>query len=293
MLCMIPVDPSRGPDLRIDPHLGTAVYIVGTRQQRPNLTAAAPRTDCPFCPGGLEAPEPYQTRWFVNRWPALPDDRCEVVLYSPDHDASLATLDIAQARQVVDLWVERTKALGSRPDVAYVLIFENRGADVGATIAHPHGQIYAYDHVPPRPATMFTQQWRPSISPDRLVADTATWTAVVPEAPSFPVALNIAPVEHVGALPDLDDTQRHGLAEMLVDISGRLDRLYDRPLPTMMWINQRPTDGSHGDAWLNIDLVSPWRAAGLPRYIAAAEIGGGEFFNPVVPEDLAATLARI
>ncbi|MGA0878685.1 MAG: galactose-1-phosphate uridylyltransferase, partial [Ilumatobacteraceae bacterium] len=68
---------------------------------------------------------------------------------------------------------------------------------------------------------------------------------------------------------------------------------YDRSLPTMMWINQRPTDGTHREAWLNIDLVSPWRAAGLLRYIAAAEIGGGEFFNPVVPEELAGTLRRL
>lgn len=298
MLVMSPADaapnPGRhGPDLRIDPFLGTAVHIVGTRQQRPNLTAAHPRTDCPFCPGGLEAPEPYQTRWFVNRWPALPDDRCEVVLYSPDHDSSLATLQVSEARQVVDLWAERTVALGSRADVAYVLIFENRGADVGATIAHPHGQIYAYDHVPPRPATMFSREWRPSADPALLVARTTRWTAAVPAAPSFPVALSIAPVDHRGALPDLDDSQRNELAAMLVDVSGRLDRLYGQPLPTMMWINQRPTDGSHRDAWLNIDLVSPWRAAGLPRYIAAAEIGGGEFFNPVVPEELAATLRRI
>ncbi|MGA0879361.1 MAG: galactose-1-phosphate uridylyltransferase, partial [Ilumatobacteraceae bacterium] len=216
---MSPADHSPGPDLRIDPYLGTAVYIVGTRQQRPNLTAAHPRTDCPFCPGGLEAPDPYRTRWFVNRWPALPDDRCEVVLYSPDHDASLASLDVSDARQVVELWAERTVALGARSDVAYVLIFENRGADVGATIAHPHGQIYAYDHVPPRPATMFSREWRPSVSTDRLVVRNDTWTAAVPEAPSFPVALSIAPIDRVGSLPALDDAHRHDLAAILVDVS--------------------------------------------------------------------------
>ncbi len=89
-------------------------------------------------------------RWFPNRWPPLDGDRAEVVLYTPDHDATFASLGAAGARKVVDLWAERTAALGGRDDVDYVLVFENRGPEVGATIAHPHGQIYGYDAVPPR-----------------------------------------------------------------------------------------------------------------------------------------------
>jgi UDPglucose--hexose-1-phosphate uridylyltransferase len=80
------------------------------------------------------------------------------------------------------------------------------------------------------------------------------------------------------------------LAALLVDVFDRLDRLFDEPLPYMMWINQRPFDGTLRDAWLSIDIVSPWRQRQLPRFIAAAEIGAGEFFNPVVPEDVAARL---
>ncbi len=91
----------------VDPLTGRHVTIVGHRQARPNLPSEA----CPFCPGGLEAPEPYTTRWFVNRWPPLPDGRAEVLLYSPDHDASMATLSLGQARAVVgeaglELWLE-------------------------------------------------------------------------------------------------------------------------------------------------------------------------------------------
>ena len=73
-----PIDELRPADTRIDPYLGTVVHVVGTRQARPNL----PSTGCPFCPGGLEAPEPYDVRWFKNRWPAMQPDRCEVVLYT-------------------------------------------------------------------------------------------------------------------------------------------------------------------------------------------------------------------
>src|SRR5690606_30460839 len=101
------------------------------------------------CPGGLEAPEPYEVRWFPNRWPPLDDDRCEVILFCPEHDGALAALGADRVRRVVDLWAERTAAQASRQGVAYVLIFENRGPEVGATIAHPHGQLYALDEIPP------------------------------------------------------------------------------------------------------------------------------------------------
>ena len=118
-------------DERIDELTGRHSVIVGSRQSRPNL----PSQGCPFCPGGLEAPEPYEVRWFVNRWPAMPDDRCELVLYTPEHDAEFWTLGATGARRVVELWTERTRVLGARDDVHYVLVFENRGPEVGATIA--------------------------------------------------------------------------------------------------------------------------------------------------------------
>ena len=276
------------PDVRIDPFLGTVVHVVGTRQARPNL----PSTGCPFCPGGREAPEPYDVRWFENRWPAMPGGRCEVVLYTPQHDASFASLGADGARQVIDLWAQRTEALGSRPDVDSVLVFENRGAEVGATIAHPHGQIYAYDHVPERPLRLLEAKWSPDLQPgERLVVERDGWLASVPFAATFPIALSIAPRLQVPDLAALDDSERDALAAILTDVLGRLDRLYDRPLPYMMWLNQRPPDG--GDwpqAWFNIEIVSPWRSAGVPRFIAAAEVACSEFFNPVIPEVLAEQL---
>ena len=273
-------------DVRRDPVLGTVVHVVGHRQGRPNL----PGVDCPFCVGGLEAPVHYDVRWFVNRWPAMTGDRCEVVLFSPDHEASLATLGADGIEKVVRLWARRSAALGGRADVAFVLVFENRGASVGATISHPHGQIYAYDHVPDRPRRLFTGGWEPESGDERLVVATRHWTARVPVASEHPTAVSIAPRRRVGDLPSLGDDEVRDLAGMLSDVFGRLDRLFGEPLPYMSWINQRPFDGSFPDAWLSIDIVSPWRRAGLPRYIAAAEIGAGEFFNPVVPEELAARL---
>ncbi len=274
---------------RIDPTLGTTVHIVGTRQKRPNL----PSTGCPFCIGGLEAPEPYDVRWFTNRWPAMDGERCDVVLYTPDHDASFWSLGADGARKVVDLWADRTRDLGRRDDVDYVLVFENRGPEVGATIAHPHGQIYGYDHVPSRQSRRLEAGWRPDPEPgDRLVVEHDGWSAWVPFAPTFPFAIDIAPREHVRDLPSMCDADRDGLSGILIDVLARLDRFYDQPMPYMMWLNQRPSvpGEAFDDALFNVEIVSPWRSAGVQRFIAAAEVASEEYFNPVIPEDVAERL---
>jgi len=271
-------------------HTGVQTYVVASRQERPNL----PDTTCPFCPGGIEAPDGYDVRWFPNRWPAMPDGRCEVILYTSEHDATFWSLGATGARRIVDLWAERTAALGARPDVAYVLVFENRGAEVGATIPHPHGQIYAFGFVPEVPLRELERGSRATDPDSRLVATAPGWSAWVPEAPIFPYALLLAPDDHVPDLPSLDAAGRSGFAELLVDVLERLDRVFDSQTPYMLWIHQRPFDG--GDwpsARLHAEIVSPWRAPGVTRYIAAGELGSGVYFNPVAPEDAARSLREV
>jgi len=275
------------PELREDVHTGQQTYVVGSRQARPNL----PDAGCPFCPGGLEAPELYDVRWFRNRWPAMADDRCEVVLYTPEHDATFWSLGSGGARKVIDLWAERSAALGARPDISYVLVFENRGAEVGATIAHPHGQIYAFDFVPALPLRELERGEEFDEPGDRLVATAPGWRAWVPAAPMFPYALVIVPDAPVPDLPSLDTGGRDGLALLLVDVLERLDRVFDAQTPYMLWIHQRPFDG--GDwpqARLHVEIVSPWRSPGVPRFVAAGELGSGVYFNPVAPEAAAQSL---
>jgi UDPglucose--hexose-1-phosphate uridylyltransferase len=270
-----------------DIHTGLRTYVVGSRQSRPNL----PDAGCPFCPGGLEAPEDYEVRWFRNRWPALPDNRCEVVLYTPEHDATFWSLGVAGARKVIDLWAQRSAALGARPDVDYVLVFENRGAEVGATIAHPHGQIYAFDFVPELPLRELERGDRFDEPGDRLVATAPGWRAWVPEAAIFPYALKLVPDAAVPDLPSLDEDGRDGLSALLVDVLQALDRLFAAQTPYMLWIHQRPFDGRDWPhARLHVEIVTPWRAPGVPRFVAAGELGSGVYFNPVAPEAAAQSL---
>ena len=278
-------------DLREDPLTGVSTVVTGGRQHRPNL----PSTGCPFCVGGLEAPEPYDVRWFTNRWPAIPDGRAEVLLYSPDHDGTFWSLGTDGARRVVDLWAERTAALGAREDVAYVLPFENRGPEVGATIAHPHGQLYAFPSVPEAARRELDRPGRCALCADpvNVVARAGSWWGAVPTAATWPFELLLASDGHV---PDLVDTaaDRAGLAALLVDLLGRLDRLFDAPMPYMLWVHQRPTDGG---AWpaahVHVHVAPLLRSPGTPRFVAAGELGSGVFFNPVAPEDAAERLRAL
>lgn len=298
---------------RLDPLTGEWVTISGHRQDRPNL----PSADCPFCVGGIEAPEPYDVRVFENRWPALGPGEplhlgtdstrapargaAEVVLYTPDHDASMASLGAMGVRKVIDVWAERTAALLTREEVAYVLVFENRGRDVGATIDHPHGQIYAFAATPPAPdrelaiaaehgCPVCSQVTDEADDLTRVVHDGERWLGWVPFASPWPYGLLLAPRAHIDGLPALDDAGRDGLAAALVDVLGRYDALFDAgagPFPYMLWIHQAPTvDAAH----LHVHLAPPWRSPGLPRYVAAGELGSGMYFNPVAPEDAAASL---
>lgn len=281
----------RGTEFRLDPLTREWVAIVGARQDRPNR----PTDGCPFCVGGIEAPEPYLVKAFPNRWPPFGPGRgaAEVVLYSPEHDASLASIGVEGARRVVDLWAERTEALLARPEIESVLVFENRGEEVGATIPHPHGQIYAFPFVPPvlrreadvaaaHGCPLCAEVPREAEAAARVVFDDGRWLAWVPYASGYPYGLLVAPREHRAGLPELGGAERDGLATALVDVLGRYDRLFAAPFPYLMWVHQ----GVH----VHVHLAPPLRDAGVARYIASGEAGSGTLSNPVVPEDAAARL---
>ncbi len=311
----------RRAELRFDPLTRAWVNIVGHRQSRPNL----PADDCPFCPGGLEAPEPYDVRWFTNRWAALtPGDAldlaaaeaagttrlpgvgaCEVVLFSPEHEQSLAGLGPAGVRKVVDVWADRTAALLARPEVDYVLVFENRGREVGATIDHPHGQIYGYPFVPPVPAAeaaiarehgcpVCAETTGEAAAGARVVYDDGDWLAWVPYASAYAYGVRIAPRAHHPSIAALGDRDRDALSAVLTDVLGRYDRLWAPPrpgylFPYLLWFHQAPASG--GDEWhLHAHVAPPLRAPGVQRFVASGELGSGTLSNPVIPEAAAEAL---
>ena len=200
--------------MRQDPWLNTLVHIVESRQSRPNL----PSDQCPFCVGGLEAPQPYNIKSFKNRWPAMADDRCEVVLYTSEHNSSIAELSVNQVKEIVDLWTLRASSLMSRHDVQSVLIFENRGREVGATIDHPHCQIYAFDHVPQRTLQRLSSKWHPDSDLERRIIEINGWAAWVISAPIYPISIEIAPLTRVANLSSLTEAERINFAVILKNV---------------------------------------------------------------------------
>jgi UDPglucose--hexose-1-phosphate uridylyltransferase len=208
-------------------------------------------------------------------------------------------------RKVVDMWAARTEALLQRPEIAYVLVFENRGREVGATIDHPHGQIYGYPFVPPVPAkeaaiarahgcALCSEVHAEAADGTRVVYDDGAWVAWVPFASAYAYGLLIAPRAHHPSLPGLDDADRDALSALLPDVLSRYDRLWpeahtrDR-FPYLLWFHQAPAGG--GDEWhLHAHIAPPLRAPGVQRYVASGELGSGTLSNPVVPEAAAATL---
>jgi UDPglucose--hexose-1-phosphate uridylyltransferase len=259
-------------------------------------------------------------RAFPNRWPPLvagpeidlpstaaadghrhaaPRGAAEVVLFSPDHTASLATMGVDAVARVIDLWVERTAALLARPEIEYVLVFENRGAAVGSTIHHPHGQIYGYGFVPATPAremaasaggecAICAELAVETGAGRRIVYDDGNWVAWVPYASAYSYGLRLAPRAHVGGLPDLDADGRRALATILSDVLGRYDRLWDAPpadgpFPYLMWFHQAPAHHD-GEYHLHGHIAPPRRAPGVLRFVASGELGGGLLANPVLPE---------
>ena len=195
-------------------------------------------------------------------------------------------------RKVVHLWAERSERLGGREDISYVLVFENRGAEVGATITHPHGQIYAFDFVPEASlrelehGTLFDESRR------ALVATAHGWRAWVPVAPVFPFALLLVPDEQVPDLPMLSDAGRRGLAEILVHVLGRLDRILAAQTPYMLCIHQRLFDGGASRAHGCTSRSSPPGVAPTyPGNIAAGELARVST-SSVAPEAAAESFAR-
>ena len=284
--------------------------VSGGRQQRPNL----PDADCPFCPGGLEAPNPYRVRVFPNRWPPMEPGpaeaidslreplpargAAEIILYTSDHHGSLGALPDDHLAEVVAAWRARTLELGEREEVDYVLCFENRGAEVGATIHHPHGQIYGFPFVPPRPKSIMAaglcRVCQDMVSAALGLAEDGKARCWVPSASPWPYAFRLAPLRHVGSLAELRDDEEAAWRSMLSSGLRALDALWGTPMPYMLDLHQAPTDGDDWHAahmWL--EVACPLRAPGLMRFVAAGETGSGTYQNPIPPEDAHRALSAV
>ncbi len=320
------------PHLRWHPLRGEWVTYAAYRQDRtflppPEYNPLAPTTD-PAHPTEVPAGN-WDVAVFDNRFPSLGVDpaahgqppslivptaralgHCEVVVFAQDPGSSLSQLPLGHIELLFKVWADRTERLARRDGIEYVMPFENRGQEVGVTLHHPHGQIYAYPVVPPVPARMqqlaaehFKAHSRGLLEQmigreledgRRIIYAGPRAVAFVPVCARYPYEVWVAPVAPVPDFAALDDAQRADLARALKTVLLKYDGLWQRPFPYLSAWYQAPTDGQpHPESHLHAQFYPPYRTPARLKYLAGTEIGAGFFAMDALPEDKARELQRV
>ncbi len=321
-----PLPPSQtAGEIRRDPLLGDSVVVASHRQSR---TYHPPPDQCPLCPsrrGRLtEIPAAdYEVVVFENRFPSLvgATGRCEVVCFTDDHDASFADLGEDRAALVLAAWTDRTAELAALPGTAQIFCFENRGEEIGVTLGHPHGQIYAYSFVTPRTERMLasvaahrTAAHRaapggggPNLFDDvvaredadgrRIVLAADHWVAFVPYAAHWPYEVHLYPRRRVPDLLALDEAARAEFPRVYLDLLRRFDRVFgagEPPTPYVAAWHQAPLHHPHRSEFaLHLELFTIRRTPGKLKFLAGSESGMSVFINDVPPEAAAERLREV
>ena len=314
-------------ELRWHPFLGEWVIVAAHRQDR---TFFPPDDYCPLCPTkteGLPTEIPrgsYDVAVFENRFPSLHtpaaepaiedceimparanEGVCEVVCYTQEHDTTLADLPISQIRKLTRVWKDRYRDLIARPEVDYVYIFENKGQEIGVTLTHPHGQIYAYPFVPKviqdrlnmerehyeRTGRLLVEEWldRELKEERRIVWQSERWLAVVPFFARYPYEVLLAPKRVISNIGEMDSEYLDGFAEGLKVVTQKLDRLFSVSMPYVMSLYQHDVPYT----WFATEFAPRYRTAEKLKYLAGSETGCGVFINDTIPEESAARLREL
>jgi UDPglucose--hexose-1-phosphate uridylyltransferase len=229
-----------------------------------------------------------------------------VVCFTSDHSAAFASLPPERVDTVFAAWVDRTRDLNAMPEVEQVFVFENRGEEIGVTLSHPHGQIYAYPFVPPRMRRQIesARRYRERTGEclhcvllaaerragTRIVAENDLVTVVVPHAARWPYEAHVYPRRHVPDLPALTDAERAAVARAYLDLLQRFDRLFPTPTPYIAAWMQAPARDDRELMHLHAEVFSIRRAAGKLKYLAGSESGAEVWINDISPEGAAAAL---
>lgn len=262
-------------------------------------------------PAAQDAPAAFHEAFPVGLVDTLPaNGACEVVVFTQDPQASLSSLPLDHLELLVQVWGDRTRALSEISQIQYVLPFENKGVEVGVTLHHPHGQIYAYPFVPPVPARFgecqqaYYQQHQRGVLQDlirqeilddrRILYQDETAIAFMPVCARYPYEVWVAPIEPVATLMDLTIEQQRGLARALKTVTLKYDGLWNRPFPYLMAWFQAPIDGQPHPEWhLHAEFYPPYRTPDKLKYLAGTELAAGMFANDALPEEKAKELQAV
>lgn len=313
-------------ELRWNPLLRDWTMVAAHRQNRPDM----PKDFCPFCPKFGKVPIDYDVYKYDNDFPVLskeppvPDNigsefykrkeaygKCEVILYSPDHNASLHELDVNHIKKLVDLWTNRYIELSKDKKIKYIFIFENRGEEVGVTMPHPHGQIYGYPFMPLKIKTeldssrdyfkenqecLFCKIKEEEINfNDRIIMENEDFIGFIPFFTGYPYGVYILSKRHLSNLKEFTEGEKENFAQILKDITGTFDTLFNKKFPYMMGMYQSPVNSQeykNNDKYyhFHVKFYPPLRGENSIKYNASSETGAWAIANPRSVEDTAIEL---
>ena len=315
-------------ELRWNPLLQTWTMVAANRQDRPQM----PKNGCPFCPGSGKVPDRYDVYAYDNDFPALtltPEEpevpvsslykaapnygKCEVILYSSDHHSTLPSLSVNHIYKLLCLLAERYQVLAENPQVKYIFQFENRGEEVGVTMPHPHGQIYAYPFLPQKIQVEldscrkhYQDQGRCLICDmneeeskcnQRMIGENESFMAYIPFFTDYPYGVFIVSKHHKGNIAQFDEQEKKDLALILKNITAAFDHLFGKLFPYMMCFHQTPVNSDdYSDAshyyHFHIEFYTPLREANKIKFYASSEMGAWAACNPLAVEQTAEVLRK-
>jgi len=319
-------------ELRLDPLVNEWVAMASHRQGRVFLP---PKELCPLCPSTgenlTEVPEDnFEVVVFDNKSPslrppvgdwALPDmvgpdtdtgsaaGKCEVICFTADHGQSFKDLSTERIRVLLEAWIDRTRELSKEKFIQHITPFENRGEEVGVTLAHPHGQIYAYSYIPPKVARMlevakkhkertgkvlFDEILAREIKDEeRIVAENKHWVAYVPYAARYSFEIHVAPKVSVADLSELTPEVADAYPAIAKEVLQRLDGVFNIPMAYIAAWHQSPVREGRDLLRLHWQITSVRRAPGKLKYLAGSESSMGAFIMDLRPEQSAAQLREV
>lgn len=313
-------------ELRYNPLLDDWTMVSANRAKRPDM----PKDYCPFCPGSGKIKENYEVYKYDNDFPILsldppkPDNvgsdfykveesygKCDVILYSPDHEGNLKDLSLPHMKKLVNLWVNRFKELSQDKKIKYIFPFENRGREVGVTMPHPHGQIYAYSKMPMRlkveleNARKYFDEKKENIYErilkeeiefkDRIIFENDSFTVFIPFFCEYPYGTYIFPKNNISSFLDFNEKITEDFALALKGITSAYDLLFNKRFPYMMCIYNEPVNSSeYGKTQeyfnFHVKFFPPLRGENLIKFNASSETGAWVHGNPRKVEECAVEL---
>ena len=315
-------------ELRQDPLNGEWIAVAAHRHTRAFLP---PSSQCPLCPATTEnlseVPDTFDVVVFENKNPAfgslpsgtsIPDleqrsnsvlgetrpavGRCEVVVFSPEHNGSLGQMPVSRVLTVLEALADRTDELQRLPGVVQVFPFENRGQEIGVTLHHPHGQIYSYPYITPRTQKVMEMATRnPSLfeeilsfekRSERVLIETESFVAYVPFAARWPMEAHLLPKRQVANHAELTSDERSELAGVYSRLLHAFETVYETPSPYIAAWHQAPLSEGAKNLRLQLQITSPRRATDKLKYLAGSESAMGAFIADIPAEAIAAQLRQ-